>query len=152
MLFRSAYEQLLAEGYVVAQIGSGTVVADTLPTHQLETQQVTDLGTMPRGLSLRGKKLTASPSDSFYEIQEFIQGANDFSVFPYKIWQKLQNKYWREPQSAFMDYARLGGYQPLRAVLAEYLRVSRSVRCEPEQILITAGTQRSEERRVGKEC
>ena len=139
----AAYEQLLAEGYVVAQIGSGTVVADTLPTHQLETQQVTDLGTMPRGLSLRGKKLTASPSDSFYEIQEFIQGANDFSVFPYKIWQKLQNKYWREPQSAFMDYARLGGYQPLRAVLAEYLRVSRSVRCEPEQILITAGTQQS---------
>ena len=139
----AAYEQLLAEGYVVAQIGSGTVVADTLPTHQLETQPVTDLGTMPRGLSVRGKKLTASPSDSFYEIQEFIQGANDFSVFPYKIWQKLQNKYWREPQSAFMDYARLGGYQPLRAVLAEYLRVSRSVRCEPEQILITAGTQQS---------
>ncbi|MGQ0442534.1 MAG: MocR-like pyridoxine biosynthesis transcription factor PdxR [Methylophilaceae bacterium] len=140
----AAYEQLLAEGYVKASIGSGTVVADTLPTHQMDTPRgETDLGSMPRGLSDRGVKLTESPSDTHYEIQEFIEGANDFSVFPYKIWQKLQNKYWRKPQAAFMDYARKGGYQPLREVLAEYLRVSRSVRCQPEQILITAGTQQS---------
>ena len=64
-------------------------------------------------------------------------------MFPYKLWQKLQNKYWRVPQSAFMDYARQGGYQPLRKVLAKYLRVSRSVRVSAKQILIVAGTQQS---------
>ena len=144
----AAYEQLLAEGFVEARIGSGTVVAntsvaDTLPSFLIEEQPETDLGTLPRTLSRRGERLTHAPSDKNFEIQEFIQGANDFSVFPYKTWQKLQNKYWREPQSAFMDYARHGGYAPLKEVLAEYLRVSRSVRCEAEQIIITAGTQQS---------
>ena len=142
----AAYEQLLAEGYVEARIGSGTVVADTLPNFAIDTSQQTEdeeFSVFPRALSKRGERLTHAPSDKNFEIQEFIQGANDFSVFPYKIWQKLQNKAWREPQSAFMDYARRGGYAPLREVLAEYLRVTRSVRLSSEQILITAGTQQS---------
>jgi GntR family transcriptional regulator/MocR family aminotransferase len=42
-----------------------------------------------------------------------------------------------------MDYARHGGHAPLREVLAEYLRVTRSVRLSPEQILITSGTHQS---------
>jgi GntR family transcriptional regulator / MocR family aminotransferase len=142
----AAYEQLLAEGYVEARIGSGTVVADTLPNFAIDTSQQAEdeeFSVFPRALSKRGERLTHAPSDKNFEIQEFIQGANDFSVFPYKIWQKLQNKAWREPQSAFMDYARCGGYAPLREVLAEYLRVTRSVRLSSEQILITAGTQQS---------
>jgi GntR family transcriptional regulator / MocR family aminotransferase len=143
----AAYEQLLAEGYVVARIGSGTVVADTLPnfmSDNLLLQHNEDAYCdIPRDLSERGHKLTQMPSDFNYEIQEFIVGANDFSVFPYKIWQKLQTKAWREPQGAFMDYARHGGHAPLREVLAEYLRVTRSVRLSPEQILITAGTHQS---------
>lgn len=143
----AAYEQLLAEGYVEARIGSGTVVADTLPNFMPEKNQQTfsqaAYHAMPRQLSSRGKKLTHAPSDQHFEIQEFIVGANDFSDFPYKLWQKFQTKAWRNPQAAFMDYARNGGYAPLREVLAEYLRVTRSVRLSPEQILITAGTQQS---------
>jgi len=143
----AAYEQLLAEGYVEARVGSGTVVADTIPNfmpeknaHSLPEEAVS---AMPRQLSQRGKKLTDTPSDQHFEIQEFIAGANDFSDFPYKIWQKYQTKAWRNPQAVFMDYARNGGYAPLREVLAEYLRVTRSVRLSPEQILITAGTHQS---------
>jgi GntR family transcriptional regulator / MocR family aminotransferase len=143
----AAYEQLLAEGYVEARIGSGTVVANTLPNfkaehHLLQNNDVT-YDYITRDLSGRGHKLTQMPSDAHYEIQEFIEGANDFSVFPYKTWQKLQTKAWREPQAAFMDYARHGGYAPLREVLTEYLKVTRSVRLAPEQILITAGTHQS---------
>jgi GntR family transcriptional regulator/MocR family aminotransferase len=143
----AAYEQLLAEGYVEARIGSGTVVADTLPnfmSDSLSLQNNEDAySDIPRDLSYRGHKLTQAPSDTNFEIQEFIVGANDFSVFPYKTWQKLQTKAWREPQAAFMDYARHGGHAPLREVLAEYLRVTRSVRLSPEQILITSGTHQS---------
>lgn len=142
----AAYEQLLAEGYVVARIGSGTVVADTLPNFSSDNvlQSNEDAySDIARDLSRRGNKLTQVASDTNFEIQEFIAGANDFSVFPYKTWQKLQTKAWREPQSVFMDYARHGGHTPLREVLAEYLRVTRSVRLLPEQILITAGTHQS---------
>ncbi len=141
-----AYDQLLAEGYVEARTGSGTYVADTLPNYlrQSEKEAAPQLtGQMPRRLSQRGLRLTAAPSDRYYEIQEFVALANDFSAFPHKLWQRLQNKYWRSPTAAMLDYARSGGYLPLREALAEYLRVSRSVRLSADQVLITAGTQQS---------
>ena len=145
-----AYEQLLAEGYVEARTGSGTYVADTLPdfAQRTPTQTLPEaagarIGSLSRSLSQRGLRLTAMPSDRNYEIQEFVAGANDFSTFPHKLWQRLQNKYWRSPDSRMLDYARAGGYQPLRNVLAEYLRMSRSVRLSADQVLITAGTQQS---------
>lgn len=141
-----AYEQLLAEGYIEARTGSGSYVADTLPrslaaASPKPARQAGDCA--PRELSRRGRMLTAAPSDQCYEIQEFVAGANDFSAFPHKLWQRLQNKHWRSPEPAFLDYARAGGYQPLRESLTEYLRVSRSVQLSADQVLITAGTQQS---------
>ena len=142
----AAYEQLLAEGYIVALTGSGSYVADTLPNYHgsgVPLKVGSDGNTTPRQLSRRGQKLTAVPSDRNYEIHEFVSGTNDFSAFPHQLWQRLQNKHWRFPDPAFLDYDRAGGYQPLRVALAEYLRVSRSVRLTADQILITGGTQQS---------
>jgi GntR family transcriptional regulator/MocR family aminotransferase len=140
-----AYEQLLAEGYIEARTGSGSYVADTLPNYLREAaaEALPASAATPRALSRRGRALTAAPSDRYYEIQEFVAGANDFSAFPHKLWQRLQNKYWRNPEATFLDYARAGGYAPLREALAEYLRVSRSVQLTADQVLITAGTQQS---------
>ena len=42
-----------------------------------------------------------------------------------------------------LDYGSAGGYLPLRRAVADYLRVSRSVRVNTDQVLITAGTQQS---------
>ncbi|MCY0854984.1 hypothetical protein [Cupriavidus sp. D39] len=42
-------------------------------------------------------------------------------------------------QKARLLIGGLAGYPPLRAALADYLRTARGVRCEPEQIIITAG-------------
>jgi GntR family transcriptional regulator/MocR family aminotransferase len=141
-----AYDQLLAEGYVEARTGSGTYVADTLPNYlrQAPAEPAPEPPSiLPRGLSQRGRRLTAAPADRNFEIQEFVALANDFSAFPHKLWQRLQNKYWRSPDWRMLDYARAGGYPPLREALAEYLRVSRSVRLSADQVLITAGTQQS---------
>jgi GntR family transcriptional regulator/MocR family aminotransferase len=140
-----AYEQLLAEGYIEARTGSGSYVADTRPrclqnAVPLAADAADDL---PRALSRRGARVTAMPADRHYEIQEFVAGANDFSLFPHKLWQRLQSKYWQNPDASFLDYAREGGHAPLREALAEYLRVSRSVQLTAEQVLITAGTQQS---------
>ena len=42
-----------------------------------------------------------------------------------------------------LDYSSPGGHAPLRRALANYLRVSRSVALDPEQVIITSGTQQS---------
>lgn len=151
----TAFEQLLAEGYVKAQTGSGTFVADTLPeaagaaepaprikarSGPIAGEQAAQAAAR---LSTRGEKLARIAAGERYEIQPFAPGDPDFSIFPFKLWQRLQNKYWRDARPELLDYGSAGGYLPLRRALADYLRVSRSVRVATDQVLITAGTQQS---------
>jgi GntR family transcriptional regulator/MocR family aminotransferase len=42
-----------------------------------------------------------------------------------------------------MTYSTGGGYLPLRHALADYLRTARSVRCAPEQVIVTTGIHQS---------
>jgi GntR family transcriptional regulator/MocR family aminotransferase len=50
---------------------------------------------------------------------------------------------WREARNDLLDYGQSGGHLPLRQAITEYLRISRSVKVEVEQVMITAGTQQS---------
>ncbi len=56
---------------------------------------------------------------------------------------RLHNKYWRRLRPDLLTYAPGGGLASLREALADYLRTSRSVRCTPEQIVITTGIHQS---------
>src|SRR5258708_32861790 len=61
----NAFDQLLAEGYVEGQVGSGTFVSRTLPEDLLEarlkTRRTVRLHPAGRALSLRGKMLATTP-------------------------------------------------------------------------------------------
>jgi GntR family transcriptional regulator/MocR family aminotransferase len=144
----AAFEQLAAEGFVVTSTGSGTYVSATLPAVSRPKGQPKEVPpempfTGPVPLSKRGAQLTGFAAGERYEIQPFAPGDSDFSTFPYKIWQRLQNRVWRDSWSELLDYGKAGGYLPLRRAIAEYLRVSRSVKVSIEQVMITAGTQQS---------
>jgi len=147
----AAFEQLAAEGFVVSSTGSGTYVSASLPStaqpkRKLDGNAEVVPGTPPNGfstLSKRGAQLTEFAAGTRYEIQPFAPGEADFSVFPFKLWQRLQNRVWREARPDLLDYGQAGGYLPLRRAIAEYLRVSRSVKVSIEQVMITIGTQQS---------
>ncbi len=146
-----AFDQLLAEGFVSTATGSGTYVSTTLPVAIRPKGKVADSpesvpvnsfsGAAP--LSRRGAHLTGFAAGERFEIQPFAPGDCDFSMFPFKIWQRLQNRVWRDSWSELLDYGKSGGYLPLRRAIAEYLRVSRSVKVSIDQVMITAGTQQS---------
>ncbi|MBJ7314008.1 PLP-dependent aminotransferase family protein [Rugamonas sp. CCM 8940] len=151
----AAFEQLAAEGYVTSALGSGTYVAD-LQAHTASMRGVgsaqqsnkTAAAASAKGgagapLSRRGEELTAFAAGPRYEIQPFAPGDADFSSFPFKLWQRLQNRIWREARADLLDYGQSGGYLPLRQAITEYLRISRSVKVSVEQVMITAGTQQS---------
>jgi GntR family transcriptional regulator/MocR family aminotransferase len=156
----AAFEQLAAEGYVVSAKGSGTYVADL----QAHSASMRGVGSAPQGrsatrtatgcdaagsvarsvrLSRRGQELTSYAAGPQFEIQPFAPGDPDFSSFPFKLWQRLQNRVWREARNDLLDYGQSGGYLPLRQAITEYLRISRSVKVEVEQVMVTAGTQQS---------
>lgn len=140
-----AYDKLSAEGYIATAKGSGTFVADTHPLIYRELTvahpQVRDLDEC--GLSMRAKRLVRSTHGGSQQSGAFVPGISDTLHFPFHLWQRMQNRYTKKPHSALTGYGTGGGYAPLRRALAEYLQISRSVKCTPEQVIITMGTNQS---------
>ncbi len=150
----NAYDQLIAEGYLEARQGSGTFVSDQLPENLLRVRAegpMTASKTLPKenkppNLSRYGHKIATS------NLQETIDrgapipfrpGTPALDAFPFDLWRKLENKRWRKVSAELLAYGPTAGWPELREALANYLGPARGVRCAPEQIIITVGTQQA---------
>lgn len=136
----AALEQLIAEGYVRTQLGSGVYVVPTAPLNW----QATPLN-IPRvqmGLSLRGQVLTG-PTAWHPMRGAFALGVPDLTQFPFALWQRYVARHTRNPQLPWQHHQQQGGLHELRATLANHVRLARGIVCQPEQIIITHGTQHS---------
>lgn len=141
-----AYDQLMAEGYLETRAGAGTFIADTVPDQVPEVAESDTLRSNQNGgpgLSKRGAQLVKHAGASNIQWGAFMPGVPDVTEFPNKVWSRLQNKYWRRARSDILTYGHGGGYLPLREAIAEYLRVARSVNCDPDQVIVTSGIHQS---------
>ena len=139
-----AYEQLLAEGYVVSRNRSTTSVANALPSSaappssRTQSQQPAPVSAYAQRLV---KLLGSPPVRSSGLRYDFRYGEPSIDEFPREIWRRLlAARARRAPRDAF-GYADPAGYAPLRSALAEYLKRARGVVCEADQIVITSGSQ-----------
>ncbi len=142
-----AYQQLLAEGYIVARAGSGTFVSDTLPDsanarRPLRAEGSRRAASLPP-LSRRAQLLLQDAALSGSPAGAFALGVSDTTAFPHATWARLIGRHWRYPTQEMLNYAHGGGYRPLREALAEHLRLARSVNCTADQIVLTTGIQQS---------
>lgn len=152
----AAYEQLLAEGYVNGRVGAGTFVADTLPdqkplrtrknkaaaTPALQSARGAEITAGTVQLSRRGTEIAAHADSSKVQHGAFMPGIPDVAHFPYQIWKRLLGKYLAPENTHMLQYSS-GGYGPLKVALAEYLKVSRFVDCQPRQIILLNGTHQA---------
>jgi GntR family transcriptional regulator/MocR family aminotransferase len=141
-----AYEQLVAEGYLETRQGAGTFVADTVPDQVPQATAVSERRvnrSNSLGLSMRGAQLVERAGAYRLQWGAFMPGVPDVSLFPTRVWSRIQNKYWRRPVPDLMTYGHGGGWMPLREAIADYLHVARSVECTPEQVLVTTGIHQS---------
>jgi GntR family transcriptional regulator/MocR family aminotransferase len=151
----NVFERLLAEGYLVARAGSGTFVADELPERALRAARTSPRGPgaetagAPPELSARGRELAANstwacvpPREPGSEVA-FRPGLPAVDTFPYERWGKLLARRWNRSGPDLYDHGDPRGYAPLREAVCEYLATARGVRCDVEQVLITAGTQQA---------
>jgi GntR family transcriptional regulator / MocR family aminotransferase len=152
-----AFEQLLAEGYLEAKVGSGTSVARSLPAELLTMGKAAiDLGCRPSSRRTLSRWAKVIGTYSCYSIQHrrpirllavpdqprpFESGLPDTSVFPFKIWARLLTRYWRHANCELLTYENPAGYWPLREAIAEYLRTARAVQCEVDQVIVVNGSQ-----------
>lgn len=142
----NAFEQLLAEGYLEARVGDGTYVADNLPDEYLSVdapRYILPSTNTERGLSKRGELLARTPVTLKRPrgIGPFRHGLPDYSLFPFEVWASLEAKRWKSAPRELFGYADPAGYMPLREAVTGYIQAARAVRCEPEQVIITTGSQ-----------
>lgn len=142
------YDQLLCEGYLQTAVGSGTYVCDQLPETLLyapDAEPVQAEALSPPVLSAYGQGLIegeAGPSPEPNTPISFRYGRPALDQVPLGIWRQLLSRHCR--QADWLDYASDPmGHKPLRHAIAAYLSQARAMPCQPDQILITNGTQQS---------
>ena len=146
----SAFDQLIAEGYVEGHVGSGTFVSPTLPEELLEarlkTKPILRIETNRRSLSGRGKaiaKTSVTVAAPAGRLRPFVPGIPALDQFPMSLWSRLVARRWRDESRRLLNYGPAAGYMPLREAIAAYLGPSRGVQCKPDQIVIVSGTQQA---------
>jgi GntR family transcriptional regulator/MocR family aminotransferase len=145
----NAFDQLLAEGYFESRVGAGTFVARSLPD-DLATPGASATGRPP--VALAGRRLASRRSTLLLrsEPEPWLRGRGAFRVsqpavdqFPFRVWSRLVARHSRNPPVAQLSYGDAMGYGPFREAIAGYLRTSRAVRCEADQIMIVSGSQQA---------
>ncbi|MBC3872701.1 MocR-like pyridoxine biosynthesis transcription factor PdxR [Undibacterium flavidum] len=135
-----AYEQLLSEGFVSSDRRGSIVNSIAQVAQQLQTASVTDRADL--GLSRRAGRVMPLPVAADLTTG-FAPGVPSLADFPKNLWRKSLDASWRRLNVAQLGYADAAGEPDLRAAIAEYLRASRGVTCDAEQVIVTDGTQSS---------
>ncbi|MGH6901001.1 MAG: PLP-dependent aminotransferase family protein [Geminicoccaceae bacterium] len=142
----AAYRQLLSEGYVRARVGSGTwvsrIVPDALLTAPPHRPHRNGSRAEPR-LSELARHAVMARLDR--RLARAERGCISFSLesaladeISTAIWTRLMRRHLEHPPPG---YGPPEGCLELRRAIAEYLRQSRGIAAEAEQIVIVAGAQ-----------
>lgn len=127
----TAYQMLVAEGYLEARAKSGFFVleyADMPP----QADRAEDPG--PDG---RGKREAAPPPAVRFDLST---GSVDTGLFPFRTWGRIQKELLYNG-GELLRHGHRQGDESLRRELAAYLRAYRGVVCAPEQIVVGAGVE-----------
>jgi GntR family transcriptional regulator / MocR family aminotransferase len=145
----TAFENLLAEGYLEGKVGSGTYVAGSLPEEVLGVRARPAGPRLPlsgRGLSRRGTLLATTRTTAVKDTgtpRAFRPGVPALDEFPYVVWRRISGSVWRRPSGALLGYGDPAGYWPLRREISAHLATARAVRCDPEQVIVVSGSQQA---------
>jgi GntR family transcriptional regulator / MocR family aminotransferase len=140
----SAFEQLLAEGYASGKKGAGTYIASDLPEPFAAIH-----GRRKRPLSAAKAAASSREPGGFVDVtmrsdeRPFNLGRTLVDARTAELWRKLSARSLRSFGRHHLGYADPHGMLELRKSVCDYLQAARAVRCEPEQVVITAGTQQA---------
>ncbi|WP_027858619.1 MocR-like pyridoxine biosynthesis transcription factor PdxR [Marinobacterium jannaschii] len=119
----TAYEQLVAEGYLQGRRGAGYTLCA--------------IGSV----ELPASKITAVPMESVpqLELKPLAPSEPDMRLFPYRQWAKAVARVCRTEPEAMLLCDETFGNLALRQAIAEHVREWRDIEASAEQIIVTAG-------------
>ena len=140
----SAFEQLLAEGYAFGRTGAGTYIASDLP------EPFPAIHGRRKGPAPVAKTAATVPDlGNFVDVtaqsdeRPFNLGRTLVDPRTAELWRRLSARGLRSFGRQHLGYGDPRGMPDLRRSVCDYLRAARAVRCEPDQVVITAGTQQA---------
>jgi GntR family transcriptional regulator/MocR family aminotransferase len=141
----TALDQLRAEGYIESRAASAVRVTRELPEDALRrTPASRNRPRLPVALPKPRDWDAEWPGPrSFGTPRAFQIAVPALDQFPCREWSRISSEIWRKPPAELLSYPRPGGYAPLRRAIAGYLAEERGVRCDAEQVIVTAGSQQA---------
>lgn len=119
----SAYEQLVAEGYISGRRGAGYIVC---AIGQVE---------MPQS----APKILHPIEETSHAPRPFSGGEPDMRLFPYRQWGRCVARICRVSPEALLEGGSVLGNAALRRSIAAYVADWRGLSVGPHQVIITAG-------------
>lgn len=135
----TVFEQLVAEGFIRSKIGSGFYVPDrerpfeNTPRYT-GAREISKHAKIVQSLSGKMRVGTSQP----FEIGNALVDSRLMAT-----WKRLAGRALSGDPRLNYFYASAQGDENLRQAIADYLAAARAVRCRPEQIVVTSGTQQS---------
>src|ERR1700712_352760 len=133
-----AYEQLAEEGFLRVS-RPGSIVASVGAQTQLKPA-ARQPQTVQLSRRINGLRREAQTSPVAVSLRPGLPALDEF---PMTQWRAAIGRAWRKIEATDLGYADSAGAPELRQALVDYLKVSRGVRCDIDQVFITDGTQRS---------
>lgn len=140
-----AYDQLLAEGFVVGRAGSGTYVISQLGTKRtpiVESSPAVRLSRFGTRAASAWSRMTL-PQRKRCLPYDFAYGRSDLESFPLEMWRRILLRCARKAPVSGLDYGDAGGNTALREAICSHLRRSRAVVCDPSQVIVVNGSQQA---------
>jgi len=135
----TAYERLVAEGYLTGRAGSGTFV------NALSLAEPAVPPPPPGPLTPRAVWPSIPVPPYFGDAPEFDfrVGAPDARLFPYAAWRRLLTNQLRPSAVGTGMPVEPAGHAGLRALVGRHLRVARTIEADPQDVLVTCGVQQA---------
>lgn len=130
-----AYQQLYSEGYIASKARSGFFV------QKLDNELLLNKKKLNDNINNENKRSENRKKPNTYKY-DFQYGNLNPYVFPMQLWRKISNELLSSLDAKNMVcYNELKGELGLRTEIMNYLRMSRGVSCQLEQVVICSGTQ-----------
>ena len=141
-----AYERLTAEGFLVGQVGAGTFVCAEPLNRTRPRNAPAGSGVRPRRLwqsiaAASGAAPGFGPAPP--PIYDFRVGVPDARLFPLETWRRIVARELRPALVHSAIHDAPPGHAGLREAIARYIGISRSVRANADDVLVTQGAQQA---------
>lgn len=145
----AAFNELIAQGWIVSQQRKGYFVAEDLPVNS--SQQVKGAAGIATGTETDinetasfNWQFTKTVDSSAVQVKpdyryNFAGGLPDIALFPFNEFKSYTSEAFSRPNINELNYGNTAGYLPLIEQITEYLRRARSL--INREIVITNGSQ-----------